>query len=82
MKRRKFIQALAVAASWPSFTLAQTRVWRIAMLETATAELNKVNLDTFKRRLEELGYVEGQNLVIHYRSPEGPTSGCRRSYLN
>src|SRR5829696_3882740 len=42
------------------------------MLETATAELNKVNLDTFKRRLEELGYVEGQNLVIHYRSPEGP----------
>ena len=72
MKRRQLIQGLAVVASWPSITLAQTRVWRIAMLETATAELNKVNLDMFKRRLEELGYVEGQNLVIHYRSPEGP----------
>jgi len=72
MKRRQLIQGLAVVTSWPSITLAQTRVWRIAMLETATAELNKVKLDTFKRRLEELGYVEGQNMVIHYRSPEGP----------
>ena len=72
MKRRQVINGLAVAAFWPSITLAQTRVWRIAMLDTATAELNKVNLDTFERRLEELGYVEGQNLVIHYRSPEGP----------
>jgi putative ABC transport system substrate-binding protein len=72
MRRREFIAQLTTTIAWPVIALAQTKVWRIAMLETATAELNKVNLATFKRRLEELGYIEGQNLVIHYRSPEGP----------
>ena len=60
MRRREFIAQLTTTIAWPVIALAQTKVWRIAMLETATAELNKVNLATFKRRLEELGYIEGR----------------------
>jgi putative tryptophan/tyrosine transport system substrate-binding protein len=69
MRRREFI--FAAAACWPCSTLAQTKVWRIAILDTATAELNKLNLDAFKKRLRELGYVERQNLIIEYRSADG-----------
>jgi len=69
MRRREFV--FAAAAYWPCSTLAQTKVWRIAILDTATAELNKPNLDAFKKRLHELGYVERQNLIIEYRSADG-----------
>src|SRR5829696_1085126 len=69
MRRREFI--FAPAACWPCSTLAQTKVWRIAILDTATAELNKPNLDAFKKRLHELGYVERQNLIVEYRSADG-----------
>jgi putative tryptophan/tyrosine transport system substrate-binding protein len=69
MRRREFI--IGSAAFWPFAALAQRRTWRIAILDTATAELNKPNLDAFKKRLRELGYVERQNLIIEYRSADG-----------
>ena len=33
--------------------------------------MNAENLDAFRKRLRELGYVEGRNLVIEYRSADG-----------
>jgi putative ABC transport system substrate-binding protein len=41
------------------------------MLETRSAGLNAANIDAFRQGLRELGYVEGQNFVIEYRSSEG-----------
>ena len=32
---------------------------------------NAANLDALRKGLRDLGYVEGQNLVIEYRSAEG-----------
>ena len=50
----------------------QTRkVYRIGMLETIAASLNAANLQAFRQELRALGYVEGQNLAIEYRSAEG-----------
>ena len=41
------------------------------MLDTTPATLNAANIDAFRRGLRQLGYVEGQNLIIEYRSGEG-----------
>jgi putative ABC transport system substrate-binding protein len=48
-----------------------SKLWRIGVLDTASADLNKHNLDAFKNRLQELGYFEGQNFIIVYRSADG-----------
>ena len=47
------------------------KIYRIGMLEMASPALNAANLDAFRQGLRELGYVEGQNLAIEYRSADG-----------
>jgi putative ABC transport system substrate-binding protein len=74
MDRRTLISHLAlclVAAPLVSFAQAQDRVWRIGMLETVSTELNAANLAALRQGLRELGYVEGRNLIIEYRSADG-----------
>jgi len=59
---------------WPLVAEAQPpagKVWRIGLLETTSPALNAANLDAFRQGLRELGYVEGQNFVIEYRSADG-----------
>jgi len=47
------------------------KVYRIGVLDTTPVALNVTNLDAFRQGMRELQYVEGQNFVIEYRSPEG-----------
>jgi putative ABC transport system substrate-binding protein len=47
------------------------KVYRIGMLETTSATMNRANLEAFLRGLRDAGYVEGKNLVIDYRSADG-----------
>jgi putative ABC transport system substrate-binding protein len=75
VKRREFITLLSGAATilGPLSLNAQSpnKVWRIGVLETQSMALNAANLDAFRQSLRDLGYVEGQNLIIEYRSAEG-----------
>jgi putative ABC transport system substrate-binding protein len=74
MDRRTFIGSVAsgiLTAPLASFAQPQKKVWRIGMLETISTELNAANLNAFRQGLRELGYVEGQNLIIEYRSANG-----------
>jgi len=76
MNRRAFITLLGGAAasciSWPLAAREQQgKVWRIGMLETIPTELNAANLAALRQGLHELGYVEGQNYVLEYRSADG-----------
>lgn len=50
---------------------AQSRTWRIGMLEAIPAAQNAANLDALRRGLREHGYIEGRDLVIDYRSADG-----------
>jgi putative ABC transport system substrate-binding protein len=47
------------------------KVYRIGVLDPTPVALSVTNLDAFRQGLRELQYVEKQNLVIEYRSPEG-----------
>jgi len=72
--RRELLAALGGAAiAWPLAARAQQagKVYRVGMLETTSAALNAANLDALREGLRQLGYVEGQNLVVEYRSADG-----------
>jgi putative ABC transport system substrate-binding protein len=47
------------------------KAYRIGVLERTSMAVNAASFDAFRRGLQELGYVEGQNLVIEYRSADG-----------
>src|SRR5260221_2974199 len=65
------LDALALLAFVPLCALAQTKVYRIAVLERESAEANATNFNALKQGLRELGYIEGKNLWIEYRSADG-----------
>ena len=69
MKRREFITLLGAAAvAWPPAAHPQpARMRRIGLM----GSLRLRPIDSFRKRLQELGYAEGQNLVIEYRFAEG-----------
>src|SRR5205814_8955963 len=71
--RRAFMAgALAViAAPLAAQEKKARRVYRIGVLESVSLSDNAANIDEFRKGLRELGYVEGQNLLIEYRSAEG-----------
>jgi len=74
MRRREVIALLAGAAlAWPFAARSQQvgKVYRIGILETIPAAQNTAKFDALRRGLRELGYVEGQNLIIEYRSADG-----------
>jgi putative ABC transport system substrate-binding protein len=74
IKRRKFLTLFGGAVlAGPLAMRAQpmAKVWHVGMLETTAATLNATNLDAFKQALRQLGYVEGQNLIVEYRSGDG-----------
>ena len=47
------------------------RVYRVGYLSTPTRESVERGVEAFLRKLRELGWIEGQNLVIEYRWAEG-----------
>ena len=68
MKRREFITLLGGSvALWPLAARAQ-KTFKIGLLDTGLGANFAV---PFVRKLVELGYVEGKNVVIERRSAEG-----------
>ena len=73
MRRREFITVLGGAAVvWPLAAHAQQagKVPRIGFLSLTSPSDRRPLLDAFRQRLRELGWVEGQNIVIDYRYAE------------
>jgi putative ABC transport system substrate-binding protein len=71
MRRREFIKiTVGLVSLLPPAAWAQ-RIWRVGMLETQSAEANATNFAAFRQSLSGLGYVQGRNLEIDYRSADG-----------
>jgi putative ABC transport system substrate-binding protein len=71
MRRREFITLLGGAAvAWPLAASAQTqpKIARVGVVQSATPGRG---LEAFRQGLRELGYVEGQTIVLELRRAEG-----------
>jgi putative ABC transport system substrate-binding protein len=74
MRRRQFLGVLSgAAAAWPLAARAQQsgKVYRLGQLSGGTAASRIPLLTAFMRGMRELGYVEGQNLVVEHRYADG-----------
>ena len=74
MDRRTFIGGLAsglLAVAFAARGQQQFKVYRVGIVEAIPAAQNAANLDALRRGLRDLGYVEGRNLMIEYRSADG-----------
>jgi len=70
MRRRAFITLLSGAAAWSLAARAQQpKVWRIGVL--APVSPTPATLSAFRDGMRGRGYVEGQNLSIDVRWPQG-----------
>ena len=69
MKRREFITALGVTATWPFAARAQGRT--IGFLNGASATAYAAYVQAFIRGLAETGYKVGENVAIEYRWADG-----------
>jgi putative tryptophan/tyrosine transport system substrate-binding protein len=74
MRRREFITLLSGATvTWPLTARAQQprKVSTIGFLGAGTSSVWSQWTAAFVERLRELGWVEGRNVAIEYRSAEG-----------
>lgn len=72
MERRTFIAMVPSVFVAPIAAETQAgKLYRIGMLDVVGAASNEANLSAFRQGLRELGYVEGQNYLIEYRSADG-----------
>jgi putative ABC transport system substrate-binding protein len=74
ISRRRFLSAASIsilATSRAAEAQPARRVWRLGVLDVVSMASNAANLEAFRQGLRELGYVEGQDFVIEYRSADG-----------
>ena len=71
MKRREFITLVGGAAAWPLAARAQQPASPVVgFLHIASPEPYKLMMAAFREGLKQVGYVEGQNIVLELRWAE------------
>jgi putative tryptophan/tyrosine transport system substrate-binding protein len=74
MDRRRFLR-MSLAGVLVAHRMAEAqqaaKLFRIGLLETRSSTLNAANVETFRQGMQQLGYKEGLNFEILYRSSDG-----------
>jgi putative ABC transport system substrate-binding protein len=72
MHRRSFIVGLAATTAWPPGVHAQQpAVPTVGWLQAYSPEVSEHYLAAFRKGLSEMGYVEGRNVAVEFRSTLG-----------
>ena len=74
ISRRAFLGTLTgslLAAPLAAEAQQTGKVYRIGYLSASSSTTGRTVIEAFRQGLRELGWVEGQNIVIDYRFAEG-----------
>lgn len=71
MRRREFIGIACGSAFWPLLASAKSASAKPRVVMLSLAPGPAARLDDFRQKLSELGYIEGRNITLEFRSAEG-----------
>src|SRR6516165_4915187 len=66
IRRREFVVTLGGAAAWPLAARAQQKPV-IGFLNSGSADAYLDRITAFHQGLRQLGYIEGENVLVDYR---------------
>jgi ABC-type uncharacterized transport system substrate-binding protein len=71
MRRRDVIALVGGLAAWPLTARAQQATPIVGLINSRSAQDALRNVAAFRKGLDEIGYVEGQNVTVEYHWLEG-----------
>jgi putative ABC transport system substrate-binding protein len=74
--------AMLFAFSFYAEAQQATKIPRIGVLNASSAASMASRIELFRQGLRDLGYIEGQNLIVEYRYADGKLNRYRTLRLN
>ena len=71
MRRREFIVFLAGGAAWPAVAIAQQKKRLVGLIAAFNDKEMMPFVEAFRARMQELGWIEGQNIAFDVRATSG-----------